>query len=207
MDFAKKAVCALISILPILADGRDFYEHEAADSTYALEGVVVSGSRVPLALGKSARMVTVLDSVTISSAPIHTVNDLLKYSAGVDVRQRGVSGMQTDISIRGGTFDQIAILLDGVNISDPQTGHNGFDLPVDMADIERIEVLEGPAARVYGTQSLVGAVNIVTGGRGRYRPTAEGPTAIPATIPARSTATTSSPRLSCRAGTRGATSP
>jgi len=162
MDFAKKAVCALISILPILADGRDFYEHEAADSTYALEGVVVSGSRVPLALGKSARMVTVLDSVTISSAPIHTVNDLLKYSAGVDVRQRGVSGMQTDISIRGGTFDQIAILLDGVNISDPQTGHNGFDLPVDMADIERIEVLEGPAARVYGTQSLVGAVNIVT---------------------------------------------
>lgn len=144
----------------IRADGNA--PESPADTTLALEGVVVSGSRVPLALGKSARMVTVLDSVTISSAPVHTVNDLLKYAAGVDVRQRGVAGMQTDISVRGGTFDQIAILLNGVNISDPQTGHNGFDLPVDMSDIERIEVLEGPAARVYGTQSLVGAINIVT---------------------------------------------
>lgn len=157
------AVAAERGTAALWADGNA--PESPADTTLALEGVVVSGSRVPLVLGKSARMVTVLDSVTISSAPVHTVNDLLKYAAGVDVRQRGVAGMQTDISVRGGTFDQIAILLNGVNISDPQTGHNGFDLPVDMSDIERIEVLEGPAARVYGTQSLVGAINIVTKNR------------------------------------------
>ena len=122
----------------------------------------VTATRIPVALHSSARIVTLLDSMTIASAPVETVNDLLKYTLGVDVRQRGAMGMQTDISIRGGTYNQVAVLLDGINITDPQTGHNSFDLPVNLSDIERIEVLEGPAARVYGTSSLLGAVNIVT---------------------------------------------
>ena len=132
------------------------------DTVYTLESIAVTGSRVPLALNQSARMVTVLDSVAISSMPANSINDLLKFAVGVDVRQRGVMGMQTDISIRGGTFDQIAILLNGVSISDPQTGHNAGDFPVDISEIDRIEILEGPAARAYGTSSLLGAVNIVT---------------------------------------------
>ena len=127
-----------------------------------LEEVTVSGTRVPLTLHQSARMVTVLDTLQIRSAPVQSVNDLLKYAVGVDVRQRGAMGIQTDIGIRGGTFDQIAVLLNGVNISDPQTGHLVMDLPVDLAEVERIEILEGPAGRVYGTSSLVGAINIVT---------------------------------------------
>lgn len=127
-----------------------------------LESVMVTGTRIPMSLGQSARMVSVLDSVAVSKLPAQTINDILKFSVGVDVRQRGVAGMQTDVSMRGGTFDQVAILLNGVNICDPQTGHNAVDLPVDPREIERIEVLEGPAARVYGTSSLVGAINIVT---------------------------------------------
>ncbi len=127
-----------------------------------IDSVKVTASRVPVALHSSARIVTLLDSVAIASAPAETVNDLLKYTLGVDVRQRGAMGMQTDISIRGGTYNQVAVLLDGINITDPQTGHNSFDFPVNLCDIERIEVLEGPAARVYGTSSLLGAVNIVT---------------------------------------------
>ena len=122
----------------------------------------MTGSRVPISLNQSARMVTVLDSVALATIPAGSVNDLLKFAVGVDVRQRGVMGMQTDISIRGGTFDQIAVLLNGVSISDPQTGHNSGDFPVDISEIDRIEILEGPAARTYGTSSLLGAVNIVT---------------------------------------------
>lgn len=82
----------------------------AKDSTIfdRIKTLVVNGSRVPLLLGQSARMVTVLDSVAIASFPAKSVNDILKYVLGVDVRQRGVAGMQTDISVRGGTFDQIA---------------------------------------------------------------------------------------------------
>ncbi len=107
-------------------------------------------------------MVTVLDRADIAQAPVQSINDLLKYAVGVDVRQRGPIGAQTDISVRGGTSEQIIILLNGINICDPQTGHNAMDLPVDMSEIVRIEVLEGPAGRIYGTSSLVGAINIVT---------------------------------------------
>ena len=134
----------------------------ASEPATRLEEVAVTGSRAPLQLGQGARIVTVLDSLAIQSLPVVTINDLLKYAVGVDVRQRGVEGMQTDISLRGGSFDQIAILLNGVNISDPQTGHNAADFPVDVSLIERIEILEGPASRVYGTSSLLGAINIIT---------------------------------------------
>lgn len=137
-------------------------KNNAGEKLYELEEVEVTGSRVPLTVSQAARIVTVLDCEAIAAAPVQSINDLLKYAAGVDVRQRGDMGVQTDISIRGGTFDQITILLNGINICDPQTGHNATDFPVELSEIERIEVLEGPAGRVYGTSSLVGAINIVT---------------------------------------------
>lgn len=127
-----------------------------------MEGIEVIGSRVPLTQSEAARIVAVLDRKTIENAPVQSVNDLLKYAAGVDVRQRGAMGIQTDISIRGGTFDQMTVLLNGVNISSPQTGHYSADFPVALEDIERIEILEGPAARVFGTSAFNGAINIVT---------------------------------------------
>ncbi len=135
---------------------------DQTDKETTLDDVEVTGSCAPLALGQAVRMVTVLSREEIQAAPVQSINDLLKIAVGVDVRQRGPIGAQTDVSIRGGTNEQITILLNGINICDPQTGHNAFDLPCDISDIERIEVLEGPAGRVYGTSSLVGAINIVT---------------------------------------------
>ena len=127
-----------------------------------LDDVGVTGSRAPLAQSQAARMVTVLTRDDIQAAPVQSVNDLLKMAVGVDVRQRGALGTQTDVSIRGGTQEQVAVLLNGINICDPQTGHNTLDLPCQLSEIVRVEVLEGPAGRAYGTSSLVGAINIVT---------------------------------------------
>ena len=127
-----------------------------------LDEVVVTGSRAPLTALQSAKIVKVITADDIHRAAVETVNDVLKLATGVDVRQRGGFGVQTDISINGGTFDQITILLNGVNISNPQTGHNATDFPVSLSDIERIEVLEGAAARVFGTSAFSGAINIVT---------------------------------------------
>ena len=142
-------------------------EKAETDSTFANRGVLmqevnVTGTRAPLTVSQQARMVTVLSREDIQAAPVQSVNDLLKYAVGVDVRQKGPIGALTDVSIRGGNSEQITILLNGINICDAQTGHNSFDFPVDISEIERIEVLEGPAARVYGTSSLLGAINIVT---------------------------------------------
>ena len=163
----RRAILTLSCLVAGLSAGTSFAQsrHESIDS------ITVTATRVPVALHSTARIVTLLDSMTIASAPAETVNDLLKYALGVDVRQRGAMGMQTDISIRGGTYNQVAVLLDGINITDPQTGHNSFDFPVNLCDIERIEVLEGPAARVYGTSSLLGAVNMApsTSSRARRR--------------------------------------
>ncbi len=139
------------------------YDAAAGDSlVVGLEDVEILASRVPLTQMQAPRQVTVLNAVDIAAASVHSINDLLEYAVGVDVRQRGDLGVQTDISMRGGTFDQITILLNGVNISSPHTGHLSADFPVSPQDIERIEVVEGPAARVFGTSAFTGVINIVT---------------------------------------------
>ena len=167
----REVVCSVLSVSTLTyASAESVSTHPVvSDSTATttaremmLDEVSVTGSRAPLTKSQAARMVTVLDRQQIAQAPVQSINDLLKYAVGVDVRQRGAIGAQTDVSIRGGNYEQITILLNGVNICDPQTGHNAFDFPVDISDIVRIEVLEGPAGRVYGTSSLVGAINIVT---------------------------------------------
>ena len=122
----------------------------------------VVGTRAPLPADKAVRLVQVITRQEIEASSANSVNDLLKLAAGVDVRQRGGFGIQTDIGVNGGTEDQLTVLLNGVNISNPQTGHLTVDLPVAVDDIERIEVIEGGASRVYGSQAFAGAINIVT---------------------------------------------
>ena len=127
-----------------------------------LDEVMVSASRVPVTAGESATKVEVLTREDIQQAHVQTVNDLLKLCASVDVRQRGALGIQTDIGIGGGTFDQVAILLNGISITNPQTGHLSADFFVGMDDIERIEIYDGATARTFGSQALNGAINIIT---------------------------------------------
>lgn len=127
-----------------------------------LSEATVTASRARIAADKAARVVSVITRSEIDRAGATSVNDLLKLTVGVDVRQRGGFGVQSDISINGGTFDQITILLNGVSVNNPQTGHLAADFPVSPDEIERIEILEGAAGRLLGSQAFSGAVNIVT---------------------------------------------
>ena len=147
-----------VSIEAAKADSS-FYKSGKA---YELDAVSITASRAPMTVEQSPKIVSVITRDDIHRASAQTINDVLKLATGVDVRQRGGFGVQTDISINGGTFDQITILLNGVNISNPQTGHNASDFPVALADIDHIEVLEGAASRVFGTSAFNGAINIVT---------------------------------------------
>lgn len=146
-------------LLPVVCANAQVVNEE---SEYELENLEVIGSRVPLSPQHSVRMVQVLTRQEIAATSAQSVNDLLKLVAGVDVRQRGAYGVQTDIGVNGGTSDQLTVLLNGVNISNSHTGHLTMDLPVSVEDIERIEVLEGGASRVYGSSAFSGAINIVT---------------------------------------------
>ncbi len=135
---------------------------ETAADTLELGEAQAAATRAPLAAQVAARQVTTFSRADLEAAGITSINDVLKLSAATDVRQRGGFGIQTDISIDGGTFDQITLLLNGVPLVNPQTGHNAADFPVNLSDIERIEILEGAASRVMGSQAFSGAVNIVT---------------------------------------------
>ena len=167
----REVVCSVLSVATLTyASAESVSTQPVVSDTVAigtareqlLDEVSVTGSRAPLTKSQAARMVTVLERADIQQAPVQSINDLLKYAVGIDVRQRNPLGAQTDVTMRGGTQEQIIVLLNGINICDPQTGHNTMDLPVQLSDIQRIEVLEGPAGRIYGTSSLVGAINIVT---------------------------------------------
>lgn len=127
-----------------------------------LEEVSVTASRVDMLLSRAAKMSTIIGKEEIANAPVASIQDLLYYAIGVDVRQRSGRGVQADISIRGGSFDQTAILLNGANVSNPQTGHYSFDIPINLSDIERIEIIHGPSSVIYGASAFSGGINIIT---------------------------------------------
>lgn len=131
--------------------------------TFNLNEVEVAASRSKIH-PDATRIVNIIDKKDIEKIPIQNLDELLDRIAGIDARQRSNGGVQADISIRGGSFDQVLILLNGVNITDPQTGHYNLDIPIELSDINRIEILQGSAARVYGPNAFSGAINIITDG-------------------------------------------
>ena len=127
-----------------------------------LDEVVVTASKVAMPLNLAVKQVTVISRQEIERAPVRSIEDLLNYVAGVDILQRGPHGVQADITLRGGSFDQTAILLNGINLTNPHTGHYSFDIPINISDIERIEIVQGPSSLVYGAGAFSGGVNIIT---------------------------------------------
>lgn len=135
---------------------------QADSSSQQLEDVIVLSDKLQIPFKKQNRNIQILTAEQIAQIPAKSINDLLAYIAGVDVRQKGPNGSQADIGIDGGTFDQTLVLINGFKAGDPQTGHNMMNLPVPIDAIERIEVIKGAAARIYGVNALMGAINIVT---------------------------------------------
>lgn len=130
--------------------------------TTSLSEIMITENRLQIPFSKQSRNIQIIDRKEIQNLPVTSVNEVLAYISGADVRQRGPFGTQADISIDGGLFDQTLILVNGVKISDIQTGHHSMNIPVSLDAVERIEVLKGPAARVYGINALTGAINIIT---------------------------------------------
>ena len=157
------AVCAAL-----LFAGTGFSEADEGvpiDSTLALDRqlrlqeVLVVSQKADVH-SEAYRLITQVSHDEIEALPIRSVADILQYLPGVDVRTRGASGTQADLSMRGGTFDQVLVLLNGVALNDAQTGHYTLNLPLSTELIERMEVLQGTSAGLFGAFS--GAVNIVT---------------------------------------------
>ncbi len=158
-------ICILIATYTILIQTQVIAAYQDTiriNKKIDLDEIEVIGQRSPALYSEISRIVTVITRDEIQSAPVHSIQELLEYITGVDIRQRGMFGIQADVNIRGSSFDQVLILLNGINISDPHTGHFSLNLPLDAESVERIEILNGPAARILGANAFAGAINIVT---------------------------------------------
>ena len=126
------------------------------------ETVVVTAAATPIAFGSVTRTLTVITREQIAQLPVHTVADILRLAASVDVRARGERGVQTDFAVRGAHFGQMLMLVDGVRLNDPQSGHHNGDVPVPLDAIERIEVLHGAGSSLFGADAFGGTINVIT---------------------------------------------
>lgn len=129
---------------------QDSIQATSNDYEFQTTDIQILADRPQLA-SESYRMVSVIGRSEIESLPVQSVSDLLRYLPGIDLRSRGVNGSQADVAVRGGTFDQVRVLVNGVDMTDSHTGHYSLNLPVNLELVERVEILQGG-----------GAVNIVT---------------------------------------------
>ena len=157
MQFFSRFLFAIFALVASSTNAQN-----QADSVETLTEIQLSSNRMPVSLSETGMHYTLITANDIKHLPVQNVNELLAYVSGVDIRQRGPMGTQADIGIRGSTFDQVLIMVDGVRMSDPQTGHHQMNLPVPLQMIERIEIIRGTAARRYGLNALGGVVNIIT---------------------------------------------
>jgi iron complex outermembrane recepter protein len=123
--------------------------------------VVVTGTWEPVPLQESDRSVSVYP-LKGSYLLFGSLADALDLDSSVQVQSRAPGGIQGDVSIRGGSFEQTLFLLDGIRLSDPQSAHYNMDIPVPLDAIEQVEVLRGSGSTLYGSDAVGGVVNLVT---------------------------------------------
>ncbi len=132
------------------------------DTVYVAAPVEVVGARASAALPGLVRPVRLVGGSALAGAPVRSVAEALQAVPGVIVGQRQQYGVQGDLTVRGSTFDQVLVLVDGVPAGDPQTGHHALDLPLGLGDVERLEVLPGHGSALYGAGAVGGTLNLVT---------------------------------------------
>ncbi|MDG1227053.1 MAG: TonB-dependent receptor [Polaribacter sp.] len=148
-------------IIALLALQMTSFSQEKKE-TQELDTILIKSTRIDLPFKENSRSINVITSTVIKNSAATNVADLLQQVAGVDIRRRGTGGSQADLYIRGGGFDQTLLLIDGIKMDDAQTGHHTLNAALPIEVIERIEIIKGPAARVFGQNAFTGAINIVT---------------------------------------------
>jgi vitamin B12 transporter len=134
----------------------------AQNKTTDIESIEFQGKFISTPYKSANQNITVITKEDIANSPAKSIDEVLQQVPGMDIRRRGANGVQSDIGFRGSSFEQVLLLLNGIRMNDSQTGHNSMNIPVDMDDVERIEIIKGPAARRFGQNAYAGVINIIT---------------------------------------------
>jgi len=157
----KTKLCLSLFVLSVFSSHNVWAQQPS--EAQKLDSITITSTAIELPFKKNSRTITIISSKVIKQSPATNLAELLQQEAGIDVRGRqGVNGMQADLYIRGGSFDQTLLLIDGIKVEDPQTGHHTLNMALPLEVIERVEIIKGPAARVFGQNAFTGAINIVT---------------------------------------------
>lgn len=159
IKIATLGLSSTLIVSPVISQSKT--DADTVSKKIELEEVEVVGQKSTILIDDLPRTVELIPAEEIQNSSSQSYQDFIEYRSNIDIRQRGPAGIQSDISIRGGTFDQTLILLNGINLTDPQTGHHSLNLPLDPETISKIEVLNGPAARALGANAYNGAINVV----------------------------------------------
>ncbi|MCX7954604.1 MAG: TonB-dependent receptor [Bacteroidales bacterium] len=132
------------------------------NDTIKLQEISIISSKIKekiLSINSYYRIIT---SNEINNLPYNSINEIIEHISSIDVRQRGINGVQADISYRGSSYEQILILIDGSPVNDAQTGHHNANIPIPLENIEYIEIFSGSSAYLYGNSAYAAVINIVT---------------------------------------------
>ena len=128
----------------------------------SLDPVTVTSSLTEKRASQTGRNIAVIKGEYFQNLPVNSIDELLRYVPGVEIQARGPMGSQSDIVLRGGTFQQVLVILDGLRLNDPNTGHFNSYIPVAASEIDRIEVLKGASSAIYGSDAVGGVIHVIT---------------------------------------------
>src|SRR3954453_9273735 len=137
--------------MPLVAD----CQNSGGQDSNQRQQVVVTGSWQPVPLEESDRSVQ-SNALSQSALLFASPADVFSLDSSVQVQGRAPNGVQGDISIRGGSFAQTLVLLNGIRLSDAQSAHHNLDLPVPLDAIGNVEVLRGSGSTLYGSDAVAG---------------------------------------------------
>lgn len=155
MAYRKYIFLLILGMMSLVSYGQN-------DTIVNLSEVKITSIGNKTVFKGTSHFIQVIPGKTLSESPVTNFDNILQQLGGFDIRERGVFGMQADLSIRGGSFNQNLIMINGIPVNDPQTGHNNLDLAVTPGDIAKIEIVQGPSGRWFGPNAFSGAVNIIT---------------------------------------------
>lgn len=160
MHFKQMAVAAAcLFVNPLFSQNT---EEKVVDTTITLKEFVIHENRISYQASEGTRNMEIISKKELKELPAQSLPEFLSFQPGLDIRQRGPVGVQADININGGSFEQTLVMLNGIKMSDPQTGHHLLNLPLMYDNLERIEIIKGPTSRKYGQNAYAGAVNFIT---------------------------------------------